>query len=76
MMYAFSCGDDSKNKIKGISQSQSKNIKFEDYKKGFDGMEYQRECSICIIRSINHQMHLQEIKKNRHYLFWTINDVI
>ena len=31
-MYAFKCGDDSKNKLKGISKSQSKNIKFEEYK--------------------------------------------
>ena len=29
-MYAFKCGDDSKNKLKGISKSQSKNIKFEE----------------------------------------------
>ena len=29
-MYAFKCGDDSKNKFKGISKSQSKNIKFEE----------------------------------------------
>ena len=31
-MYAFKCGDDSKNKLKAISKSQSKNIKFEEYK--------------------------------------------
>ena len=30
-MYAFKCGDDSKNKPKGISKSQSKNIKFEEF---------------------------------------------
>ena len=29
-MYAFKCGDDSKNELKGISKSQSKNIQFED----------------------------------------------
>ena len=27
-MYAFKCGNDCKNKLKGISKSQSKNIKF------------------------------------------------
>ena len=32
-MYAFKCGDDSKNRLKGISKAQSKNIKFEEYKK-------------------------------------------
>ena len=31
-MYAFKCGDDSKNKLKGISKSQSKHIKFENIK--------------------------------------------
>ena len=29
-MYAFKCGDDSKNKLKGISKSQSKHIKFQE----------------------------------------------
>ena len=43
-MYAFKCGDDSKSKLKGISKSQSKIIKFEEYKKRLDGEEYQREC--------------------------------
>ena len=27
-IYAFKCGDDSKNKLKGLSNSQSKNFKF------------------------------------------------
>ena len=29
-MYAFKCGDDCKNKLKGISKSQSKNIKLQE----------------------------------------------
>ena len=63
-MYAFICGNDSKNKLKGISKSQSKFIKFEEYYNClFDG-EYQRECNNCIIRSINHEMVLQEVKKS------------
>ena len=53
-MYAFKCGNDSKNKLKGVSKSQSENIKFEEYKKCLDGEEYQRECNNYIIRSINH----------------------
>ena len=61
--YAFKCGDDSKNKLKGISKSYSKNIKFDEYKNFLDGMEYQRECNNYILRSNNHEMHLQEIKK-------------
>ena len=61
-MYAFKCGDDSKNKLKGVSKTQSKHIKFEEHKKCLDGEEYQRECNNYIIRSINHEMHLQEVK--------------
>ena len=61
-MYAFKC-DDSKNKLKGISKSQSKNIKFEEYKKCLDGEDYQQECDNYIIRSINPEMVLQKVKK-------------
>ena len=68
-MYAFECGGDSKNKLKGISKSQSKNIKFEDYKKCLDGEEYQREYNIYIIRSINHEMVLQKVKKSTLSIF-------
>ena len=63
-MYAFKCGNDSKNKLKGVSKSQSKDIKFEEYKKGLDGEKYQPECNNSIIRSINHEMVLQEVKKS------------
>ena len=55
-MYAFKCGNDSKNLLKGISKCHSKNIKFEEYKKCLEGEEYQRECDNYIIRSINHEM--------------------
>ena len=62
-MYAFKCGDDSKIKLKGFSKSQSKNYKFDEYRKYLDGEEYQRECNNYNLRSVNHEMHLQEIKK-------------
>ena len=74
-LYNFKCGDDSKNKLKGISKSQSKHNKFEEYKNCLDGKEYQRECNIYIIRSFNHEMRLQEVI-NHHYLYSMINDVI
>ena len=62
-MYAFKCGNDSKNKLKGFSKPQSKHNKFEEYYSClFDG-EYKRECNNYIIRSINHEMVLQEVKK-------------
>ena len=69
--YSFKCknNDENKNKIKGISKSQSKHIKFEEYYNClFDG-EYQKECNIYIIRSINHEMVLQETKKTTLSLF-------
>ena len=43
-MYAFKCGDDSKNKLNGTSKSQSKHFKFEEYAKCLDGEEYEGEC--------------------------------
>ena len=52
--YAFKSGDDSKSKLKGISKSQSKHIKFKEYIKSLDGKEYQRERNIYIIRSFSH----------------------
>ena len=67
--YAFKCGDDSKNKLKGTSKSQSKIIKFEEYKKRLDGDDYQQECDNCIIGSINHEMVLQKVKKSTLSIF-------
>ena len=61
--YAFKCGDDSKNKLRGISNSYSKKVKFEEYKKCLDGMQYQREGNNYILRTINHEMHLPDTKK-------------
>ena len=63
-MHSFKCGDGGKNKMKCISKSQSKNFKVEEYKKCLYGEKYQRECNNYIIRSINHEMVLQEVKKS------------
>ena len=59
----------SKNKIKGVTKSQSKHNKFEDYKKCLDGEEYQTECNNYILRSINLEMHPQEIKNSTLSIF-------
>ena len=61
-MYAFKCGDVSKNRLKGIRKAQSKNIKFEEYKICLDGEELENECFNYILRSINHDMYMQGIK--------------
>ena len=62
-MYAFKCGDNSKTKLKGTSKNQSKNIKIEKYRKCLDGENFQTECNKFVLRSINHEMHPQEVKK-------------
>ena len=62
-MYSFKCGDDMKNILKGVSKSQSKHIKFEEYKKCLDGEEYQTDFDNYIIPSINHERYLQKVNK-------------
>ena len=61
-LYSFKCRDDSKNKLGGISQSHSKNIKFDEYKNCLDGEEYQQESDIYIIRSLNHEIYIQRVR--------------
>ena len=41
-MISFECGDDIKNKLGGVSESQSKHIKVEEYEKCLDGKKHQR----------------------------------
>ena len=69
--YSFKSIDntENKNKKKGISKSQSKHIKFEEYYNCLFGEDYQRECNNYIIRSINHEMILQEVKKSTLSIF-------
>ena len=67
--YAFKCGDNSKNKLKGISKSYSKNIKFVEYYNCLFGREYQQECDNYILRSINHDMILQKVRKSTLSIF-------
>ena len=58
-----------KIKIKGVSESQSKSLKFEENKKKLYGEEYQGECNNYIIRSNNHEMILQKVKKSTLSIF-------
>ena len=69
--YSFKCknNDENKNKTKGISKSQSKHIKFEENYKCLFGKDCQKESDNYIIRSINHEMVLQEVKKSTLSLF-------
>ena len=68
-MYAFKCGDDSKNRLKCISRSYSKNIKFEEYYNCLFSGEYQKDCDNYILRSLNHEMYLQQVKKSTLSIF-------
>ena len=55
--------------MKGVSRSQSKNIKIEKYKKCLDGEKYQEEGENYILGSVNHEMFLQKIKKSTLSIF-------
>ena len=69
--YSFKCknNDENKNKTKGISKSQSEHIKYEEYCNRLFGGQYQKECNNYFIRSINHEMVLQEVKKSTLSIF-------
>ena len=62
--YSIKCKDNigSQNKIKGISKSQSKHIKFEKFYTCLFGGEYQLECDNYIVRSLIHEMYLQKVR--------------
>ena len=70
-MYAFKCKYDTedKNKLKGISKSQSKNIKFQEYYKCLFGKEFIKECENYSLRQINLEMYLQRVKKSTLSIF-------
>ena len=60
-MYSFKCGDDIKDKLKGISKSQSKHNKFEGFYNCFFGEEYQK--------NFDNFIYLQRVKKFTLSLF-------
>ena len=68
-VYAFKCGIKSTNRLKGVSTTQSKHFEFEEYYNCLFGGEYEKECDNYIIRSRNHEMYLQEVKKSTISVF-------
>ena len=56
-------------KIKAFSRSQSKHINFEELYTCLFGGECQKECDSYIIRSLNHQMYLQKVRKSTLSIF-------
>ena len=67
--YSFKCGNKNTNKLKGISKSQSKNIKLEEYYNCLFEGKYKQECGNFILRSVNHDMSLQLVQKSTLSIF-------
>ena len=64
---SFECNEKNTNNLNGLSKYQSKNIKFEEYCKCLFGGEHQKpknKCDNYLIRSLNHEMYLQKVKKS------------
>ena len=68
-MYAFNCEDKSKKNLKVFQKDNGEKIKFEEYYNCLFGGKIQQECNNYILRSINHKMYLQEIKKSTLSIF-------
>ena len=62
--FSYICNYENINKLKDISKSQVKNIKFEEDYNCLFGNEYQKECENYLSRSVNHEMYMQKIIKN------------
>ena len=54
---------------KGISKSQSKHLKFEEYCNCLFGGEYKKDCDKYFIRYLNHEMYLQKVRKSTLSIF-------
>ena len=65
-LHSFKCRDDNeyKNILKVISKSQWNFNKFEEFKEGLDGEDYQRECDNYVLKSIIPEMYLHKIKES------------
>ena len=74
--HSFKCktDDESKNQLDGVSKSQSKHIKFEENKKFLDGEDSQKNVIIILFDHLILQCIFK--KKNQHYLYSIMNDVM
>ena len=63
-MFAFKCGNDSKNKLKSVCKSQSKNIKFDKYYISLFVGDYRKDCENYIIKSRNQKMYHHQVIKS------------
>ena len=61
---SYNCGNDNERRMKGISKCKLKNNNFEVYFKCSYEQSYQKECDNNVIRSNNHEMYLQLLRKS------------
>ena len=66
---SFKCGNKNTKRLQSVSESSSRNIKINEYKKILVEEEYQRECENYITRSNNHEMYLRLVQKSTLSLF-------
>ena len=57
--YSYKCNDESRNKLRAASSSQSRTIKVEEVYNCLFAGENQKECETYNIRSLNHEMYPQ-----------------
>ena len=69
VLFVYKDNTESKSKKRNFKMSISIHIKFKEYKICLDGKDCQKECNNHILRSINHEMHFQEIKKSTLSIF-------
>ena len=74
-MYSFKCGEDSKNKLKSVSKSQSKHFKFNDYYNCFLVENIKKNVIIILMVKLIKKCIFKK-QTNQHYLHSMINDVI
>ena len=67
-MFAFKCGNDSKNKLKGVLNLNQKTISSKNTKK-IIWQRLSKNCDIYILPSINQDMYLQEVKNPTLFVF-------
>ena len=74
-MFSLKCGDDSKNKLKGVSKYQSKRSKFEEYYNCLFVGEYQKNVIIIFFVQLTLKRIFKKLE-NERYLYSMINHVI
>ena len=65
--YSFKCNDKNTKNLHGISKSESKYLKFEEYEKCLNSGEYKQACDNFLIRSLIHEMFLQRFDDKRYF---------